>query len=182
MAKKLADLQAQVKTLETALTNAAAGLERYLNNRQKQKAALVEGGQHLKDHIAELKKKGAKGATLNDFAGADKETVTLVQGMKKLFADVISTVNSFNAEFKKYKEGCDGLKKIGDTLDAEVTARDKKKEGVLAIDSKSLPDLKKMQTEVAGKLKAARTAGAVYAVIDEKKEQTQFDAILAQAV
>jgi hypothetical protein len=182
MAKKLAEYSAAVKTIESTLKDAEAGMERFLNNRQKQKGALVEGGNHLKAHIVELKKKGKSGASLKDFAATDKETLQLVQGMKKLFADVIGTVNSFNAEYKKFVGGRDQLKKIAETLDAEVALRDKKKEGLIAIDSKSLPDLKKLQTEVTKKVSTCRDTLGIYALIDDKKEQTQFDQILAQVV
>lgn len=178
MAKKLAEFQTAFQKADANLKAAEAGLERYLNNRQKQWELLGHGGDSLKDHIAVLKKKGVTGASTDEFAKKDAEALTLLKGIKDFYAALIGTINNFNAEYKKYISARDEVKNIGATLDAEVAARDKKKEGIIAMDSKSLPDLKKLAADVKKKLNECRDTLGIYALIDEKKEQMKLDALL----
>lgn len=182
MAKKLAEFQTAFQKADAALKSAEAGLERYLNNRQKQWELLGHGGNAIKDHIAALKKKGVTGASVEEFAHKDPETLTLYKGMKDHFGALIGTSTNFNGEYKKYVAARDQIKTISDTLNAEVAAREKKKEGVIAIDSKSLPQLKKLADEVKTKLNECRDTLGIYAAIDENKEKARLEQILKSSV
>ncbi|HEX4771613.1 MAG TPA: hypothetical protein VH351_12320 [Bryobacteraceae bacterium] len=182
MAKKLAEFQTAFQKAEANLKAAESGLERYLNNRQKQWELLGHGGDSLKDRIAALKKKGVTGASADEFAKKDAEALTLLKGIKDFYAALIGTINNYNVEHKKYTSARDEVKSISTTLEAEVAARDKKKEGIIAMDSKSLPDLKKLAAAVQKKLNECRDTLGVYSLIDENKQQVLLAKLLKDTV
>lgn len=121
----------------------------HTTNRKHHSMMLKESAREIGRAAEECKARGVTGTTLKDFL-KEKEVLTVM----KTVLDAQAALSKEEARLKKITAACNkhiaAIKKLDAEIAAEVKSRRKKaNRKILARDSKSLPDMEKLNVEVA---------------------------------
>lgn len=185
MSKELEKFQKEMKPLESSALSLFSDYKQHCVGRSQHVGLLVEAAKEVGRVVQKLKDGGATGTTMKDFVGAKELNPTLVAARNALAA-----LAKMEAVEKKMavdaKASSIALLDLARRATAEVAAREKKKDRkILAVDSKSLPDMKKLALE-AQKL-GNKVKDDVAAMIKQESfsaagEQKRFDKMCDQEI
>lgn len=148
MAKEFEKLSKEFKPLKAEVQSLLDNYQSHCTNREHHKKLLIECAREIGRAVQGLKDNGVNGSTVDDFK--DEKPV------KDLFKSASDTTGALAKEEVRLKKIMDDskatmseLEKLKAQVDSEVADRTKKsKRTILAVDSKSLPDLEALLESV----------------------------------
>ncbi len=151
MSKELDKFKKTYKPLSKSADSLLADYKSHGTNLQHHRDMLFEAANEIGRVVQTLKDAGKTGTELKDFEN-EKEMSTVMKTVLDIFAALSKEETRFKTISKDAPKVTDGLKTLRAAIDAEVTSREKKaNRKIAAVDSKSLPDMKKLSVEVAAK-------------------------------
>ncbi|MEX0969664.1 MAG: hypothetical protein WD046_04360 [Paracoccaceae bacterium] len=148
MAKEIDKFKKEIDPLMKGADKIVGDYARHQTNREHHKMMLLESAKEIGREVQKSKDNGVAGTELKDFL---KEAGVL--GVMKTVQNALGALNK--EETLLHKMLGDGgkivadLEKLGTKLDKEIDDRKKKKDRkLLAVDSKSLPDMEKLSAEL----------------------------------
>ena len=173
MSKELEKFRKTAKPFLKAASDAVSGYGSHTTNREHHKQILLECAKEVGRRAAVLKKNGKSGTTMQDFMD-DKEIQQIGKTSKNALDSLIKEESRLDKILKTARDANAGMASVRGDLEKEIAKRKKKKDRkVLAVDSKSLPDMEKLSSELLKNFQTLRDDILMMAKSDNWKAATE---------
>lgn len=151
MAKELEKFQKEAAALDKQADQCLETVKKTSTNLNHFMEMFQQGCMQVGETVQKLKSQGKTGSKYDDFKN-EQEVKTVVQAMEDIRKNYTRNHKEFEDAKAKAAKVVDEYAKLQKTIEGEISSRKKKKDRkILAVDSKSLPEMEKLVESVKKK-------------------------------